>query len=690
MTTTMTNNTTPMTNKEQKMAYELIAHTSSSFFLTGRAGTGKTTFLHHVQETVGKQFIVLAPTGIAAILAGGDTLHSFFGLPLGVCTPDTIGQMNGNNISALRHADTLIIDEVSMVRCDVMDTVDRTMRKFLADNRPFGGKQMVFVGDMFQLPPVVMRTEHPILQDLYRSNVFFFYKSEAVRRLNPVKIEFRHVFRQEDPEYLGILEDVRTDALTAGDLARLNSRICKPSEQDGPVITLSATNKVAESINRKRLDSIRAEEVVFKGCIDGIFDLKRLPVDYELHLKVGAQVMFVRNDTQKRWVNGTLGTVVELGENKVMVKDESGEVFEVGRCLWESMSYEYDAKVRKLKKKVTGTFTQYPLKAAWAITIHKSQGMTFDKLAVDLSRGIFAAGQLYVALSRVRSLDGLFINGKVLPHYARVSPDVVSYARDYNNEAHIASEIEAGQTVYAALRSHDYDLAARLYLSLVEKRAEAGRILEAETLAGRLMETIICDEGLYGCVDKVPDNAAFNRTASPLLKAVLHLYARQYEAALTDLYDLQETEVTADILYLKARALASLGRYKEADRVHERLAGFYEASSPDVKILFAVAVLNEVHIGDPGMDIMRKVVTLRPTYDLAIQTLRIMMQSHHVALDTPEEDCPLANLFNSDMDDKRFLHELKERRTTKPGEVKALLKCIRGQKFGDVHTSRPS
>lgn len=304
-------------NHEQQLAYELVANTNSSFFLTGRAGTGKTTFLHNVQKLVGKQFITLAPTGVAAILAGGDTIHSFFGLPMEVCTPGTCGKMNEAKILTLLHADTIIIDEVSMVRCDIMDAIDYTMRKALRNNMPFGGKQIIFVGDMFQLPPVVKQgPEKDMLKDLYQTDDFFFYKSDAIKRMRLVKIEFRKVYRQDDEHFLHILENVRLNKVTPENIMHLNDRVHIPTAEDGAVITLASINKTADKINLQRLEEIESEEFVYEGTIDGKFEEKKFPVDMKLRLKVGAQVMFTRNDQQKRWANGTLGKVSKLTKDE--------------------------------------------------------------------------------------------------------------------------------------------------------------------------------------------------------------------------------------------------------------------------------------------------------------------------------------------------------------------------------------
>ena len=346
-------------NKQQLQAYDLIANTNSSFFLTGRAGTGKTTFLRNVQKMVDKQFITLAPTGVAAILAGGDTIHSFFGLPMDVCTPGTMGKMNEARILTLIHTDTIIVDEVSMVRCDIIDAIDYTMRKTLHSSLPFGGKQMIFVGDMFQLPPVVKQgAEHDLMHDLYHTDDCFFYKADVIKRMRMVKIEFQKVYRQEDEAFLKTLESIRLNKTTPETLMHLNERVCQPTKEDGTVITLASLNKTADTINQKRLAEIEAEEYTYEGTVTGKFEEKRFPVDFTLRLKVGAQVMFTRNDQYKRWVNGTIGTVSKLSKDEIQVTTDGGETYVVPNCSWESFSYEYDKDSRKMKKELMGTFTE--------------------------------------------------------------------------------------------------------------------------------------------------------------------------------------------------------------------------------------------------------------------------------------------------------------------------------------------
>lgn len=672
-------------NPQQMLAYELIANTNSSFFLTGRAGTGKTTFLRSVQKMVGKQFVTLAPTGVAAIQAGGDTIHSFFGLPMEVCGPGTCGKLSQERILTLLHADTIIIDEVSMVRCDIVDAIDYTLRKTLRTTLPFGGKQMIFVGDMFQLPPIVRAgAERDMMRDLYPTGDFFFYKADVIRRMRLVKIEFQKVYRQQnDLLFLRILEDVRMNRISPDDVAQLNRRVCQPKAEDGMVITLSSLNKTADSINRQRLDEIEEEEFVYEGTIAGKFDDSRLPVDQRLRLKVGAQVMFTRNDSQRRWANGTLAKVVELSADEIKVRLEDGETYVVPSASWDSVNYEYDHQARKLKKEVVGTFMQYPLKLAWAITVHKSQGMTFDMMVLDLRRGLFAPGQLYVALSRVRSLEGLFLTSDVLPQYAYTNREIMVYASGYNDNCAIGNEIESGKAVYEALRQDDYDEAAKQYLLLVAEKANRGDVKEAMQQAKRMLDTVICDDHLMGTVKDVPGNLMrMNHWASRFLVALLSLYAGQYEQSLRYINTVLDCHNCQEALYVKSRALTMLGRYNEADVVNVRMGDVFNMATPDAKVLYMIAMLNELHVGDPGLTLMGKLVEARPKYDQGIHALRLLMKRKGMQLIALQES-ELVDAFNSDMSREEFDALLKEKRATSPKAVSYLVLRIKRQDFGE-------
>ena len=682
--TKMMENMIDTENKQQVMAFELIANTNSSFFLTGRAGTGKTTFLRKVQQLVDKQFITLAPTGVAAILAGGDTIHSFFGLPMDVCTPGTMGKMSEARILTLIHTDTIIIDEVSMVRCDIIDAIDYTMRKTLRSSLPFGGKQVIFVGDMFQLPPVVKKgTDREMMYDLYHADDCFFYKADVIKRMRLVKIEFQKVYRQEDEQFLQILENVRLNKTTPENLMHLNERVCMPTKNDGAVITLASLNKTADAINQKRLAEIDSEEFTYEGTVTGKFEEKRFPVDLTLKLKVGAQVMFTRNDQQRRWANGTIGTVTKLTKDEIQVTTEAGNTYVVPNCSWESFCYEYDKETRKMKKEQVGTFTQYPLRLAWAITVHKSQGMTFDKLYLDLSRGVFAAGQLYVALSRVRSLGGLFLSHRIIPQYAHTSREVLAYASGYNDEQVINSEIESGKAVYHLLAHNKYDEAAKQFLMLVQKKSVDGDIKEAMQQTKRFLDTVICDEELFGCINEVPAGLkAADHWAPKFLVALLSLYTGEYEQALVYADSVLSQHQCQEALYVKSRCLAKLERYEEADAVNVLMGDVFDMSTPDCKVLYMIAMLNEMHIGDPGLNLMQELIKARPKYDKGFLSLRLLMKRKGLSLMKTSDDLrELVDDFNSDIDNEEFAQKLTTAREKAPKAVEYLLRLINKQVF---------
>lgn len=674
-------------NREQQMAYDLIAHTNISFFLTGRAGTGKTTFLHNVQKLVKKEFLVVAPTGIAAILAGGETIHSFFGLPIGVCDLGTYGGMNQTFIKVLLHVDTVIIDEVSMVRCDMLDAVDLTMRKILRNNQPFGGKQMVFVGDMFQLPPVVTAGDKEFLSMIYPEGSYYFYKSRVIKRMRLPKIELRKVYRQDDDRFLQILEDIRLNRMNAEDQRLLNSRICTPGKDDGMVITLSSRKDSANMINSQRLSEIDGKEFVYKGKLEGKMEEKNCPTDLLLHLKVGAQVMFVRNDirndAQRRWVNGTLGIIDKLTNEEIYVKLESGEVHSVFPCTWDSYTYEYDDESRTLKKEIAGSFTQFPLRLAWAITIHKSQGMTFDKMSIDLSRGMFADGQLYVALSRVRSLNGLYLSSRIFSFYARTNPEILSFASTYNDVRHIDSAIESGKAVYDVLQQGDYDGAAYQYLVLLERKARGGDIREAMYLSKQMLDTVICDEHLYGTIHQIPEMLRCSEHWAPrFLVALLSLYAEQYEQSLEYIEEVLSCHDCSEALYVKSRTLTKLGRYAEAERVNMILSERMNENAPDFKVQYACAFLNELYLNKTGLKDLRSVVMARPKYNHGILELRRLMKKHGLYLSARTMNHHnLVDAFNSDMKDGEFLSLLQEGRTNNALAVLHLRRSIKAMEL---------
>ncbi len=436
-------------NAEQKNALDLITYTRQSVFLTGRAGTGKSTFLKNLCESTKKKFVVLAPTGIAAINAGGVTLHSFFKLPFRPMLPDDPDlDLRGGRIfdffkyrkehrKIIREVELIIIDEISMVRADTIDTIDRILRVYSENMRePFGGKQMVFVGDIFQLEPVVAGDSRDIIRRFY-PNAFFF-SARVFRETTLVPIEFTKIYRQKDPEFITLLDNIRDGKIPKESVNLLNNRVMpdfEPSD-DEMYITLATRRDNVDFINERRLAMLSTQEYVSQGVIDGDFPEGSLPTALQLVLKEGAQVMFIHNDVEfpRRWVNGSLGTVSQIdADGNVFVLMEDGREFLVELNTWRNYRYRYNEQEQRIEEEIIGTFTQLPLKAAWAITIHKSQGLTFSRVVVDFTGGVFAGGQAYVALSRCTSLQGIVLKKSIEAGDVFVRPEIMQFSKRFND-----------------------------------------------------------------------------------------------------------------------------------------------------------------------------------------------------------------------------------------------------------------
>ena len=403
------------------LAERYIQETGISVFLTGKAGTGKTTFLKHIVAGCSKRLAVVAPTGVAAVNAGGVTIHSFFQLPLCPYLPDvkelvTEYQMPEKNrslrkdrVKILRTLELLIIDEISMVRADILDAIDATLKRYRKNDRPFGGVQLLMIGDVQQLPPVVTESEKPFMNQVYPSP--FFFNSRAFRKLGYIVIELNKIHRQRDAEFTSMLNDIRTGNPSDQTLERLNRRLDPGFDPPSGEywIRLTTHNHQSDAINREKMDALKGKSMIFKAEIDGNYPESAYPTETELRLKKGAQVMFTRNDTSgnSMYFNGKIGTVTSLYP-EIIVTDENGNEIIVNQEKWDNVRYEINPETQEIQAVNDGSFTQYPLRAAWAITIHKSQGLTFDRVVIDAGKA-FSFGQVYVALSRCRSLDGIVL-----------------------------------------------------------------------------------------------------------------------------------------------------------------------------------------------------------------------------------------------------------------------------------------
>ncbi|MEX1192733.1 MAG: helix-turn-helix domain-containing protein [Brumimicrobium sp.] len=494
MTTTTTGIHSPADFTEK-----FINQTNRSVFLTGKAGTGKTTLLKKIIESTHKNTVIVAPTGIAALNAGGVTIHSFFQLPFGgfipengqppfvseriqLNTKDTLQRhfkMNGKRQAVLRNMELLIIDEVSMLRADLLDAMDFMLRKVRRIDIPFGGVQVLYIGDLLQLPPIMKREEWQVLREYYQGT--FFFHSHAVQSQPPLYIELDKIYRQNDERFIEVLNNLRNNFISPNDVETLNKYV-QPNfdslEHEG-YITLTTHNAKAERINAEALKALKNRNHKFYAKIEGEFPKHMYPINEEMDLKIGSQVMFIKNDLshEKLYFNGKIGKIINLSRDEIKVLfPEENRIIAVEKYVWENVKFSLDEKSGEIQEEVMGTFEHYPLKLAWAITVHKSQGLTFDKAVLDLSN-VFAPGQAYVGLSRLRSLDGLVLLSPIQLNGLKNDQHVVNYAKNKAEEKVLKNQLEVGTMHFIQSRlqqAFNWEYMVSKFLSLEALHKNAG------------------------------------------------------------------------------------------------------------------------------------------------------------------------------------------------------------------------
>tara|TARA_R110000868_G_scaffold216416_7_gene466597 strand:- start:19727 stop:22171 length:2445 start_codon:yes stop_codon:yes gene_type:complete len=487
------------TNKELDLAWKFVNNTNRSIFLTGKAGTGKTTFLHRLKMDSLKRLVVVAPTGVAAINAKGVTIHSFFQMPFGPILPDTdLNNASGFNrkfsktkINIIKSMDLLVVDEISMVRADLLDGIDRTLRRFRNRDKVFGGVQVLMIGDLQQLSPVIKDNEWHLLKHIYSNG--FFFSSQAYQACDAVTIELKHIYRQENPKFIEILNEIRNNVLSEAGAAELNKRYIPDfaPEPDTGYISLTTHNNKADTANNVELNKLKTKAFAYKAKVEGKFPEFSFPNDEALILKVGAQVMFIKNDSSpdKRYFNGKIGKVVHLDKDEVVVHCPDDD-FNINTTpeVWENINYTVDTETKAITEDKIGAFTQMPLRLAWAITIHKSQGLTFERAIID-AQGAFAHGQTYVALSRCKSLEGLVLKSKIDSSQIISDTNVLSFNKNAEKNEPDMGVLEVSQKMF------QLDLIAEVF-DFYEFMYPVNRVLDIfyknrTSIEGKVEETML-------------------------------------------------------------------------------------------------------------------------------------------------------------------------------------------------------
>lgn len=481
-------------NQAFDLANEVVKYTTCNLFLTGKAGTGKTTFLKQLKQECSKNMAIVAPTGVAAINAGGVTMHSFFQLPFNLYMPNETNvfgnnmtvdryqllknlRFNREKIELLAELELLIIDEVSMVRADALQAINDMLQHVRRNSKPFGGVQLLLIGDLYQLPPVVDDVEQELMKSFYPSP--FFFSAPAIKESNLLFIELKKVYRQNEGDFLNLLNNIRNNNITEVYLNLLQSRY-NPNSTPKNAITLTTHNRIADSINTKRLAELPGKTSTFEGSIRGDFSEKALPTEMDLVLKPGAQIMFIKNDPnpEKQYYNGKLATVKHMSKEAVRVEFlDDKQVYELEKVKWTNVKYTLNKETNKIEEEELGSFTQYPIRLAWAITIHKSQGLTFDEVIIDAGQS-FAAGQVYVALSRCRTLEGITLLSRIAPANILADSRIVAFAKQEHSPQHIEQVLATEKPKFAAqllLRAFDWSkllVALHVYKDELENKKQ--------------------------------------------------------------------------------------------------------------------------------------------------------------------------------------------------------------------------
>lgn len=409
---------------EQEKLFEIFETSNDHLFITGKAGTGKSMLLKYCKENTKKNVLVVAPTGVAALNVNGQTIHSLFGIPPLFLSRENVGYASKKTAELLRKADTIVVDEVSMVRADLMDAMDIMLRRARKNPAPFGGIQMVMFGDMYQLPPIVRdQSLHRYFMENHGG--FYFFNADVWNDAELDIYELNHIFRQTDESFKDILNAIRTGDTSESILEELNSRVTTDMPKKGSV-TIATTNNIVGSINGEQLQKIDEKVFLFKATIQGKFDPSLYPTDRELLLKKGSQIMMLRNDSDRRWVNGSIGFIKDLNKDSISV-EINGKVYPVEKEKWNKVRFKFNKEKGIVEEEILSSFTQYPIRLSWAITIHKSQGQTFDNVVLDMGRGAFAHGQTYVALSRCKSHEGLYLKRPILEKDIIVDPAIINF-----------------------------------------------------------------------------------------------------------------------------------------------------------------------------------------------------------------------------------------------------------------------